>query len=58
MSDASEIVLPIEPAFVGHRVAEERHKAVAEWLRQRERQLDEHPSESVVPKPASPDQKS
>jgi hypothetical protein len=48
---ASKIVLPIEPAYVGHRDAEERRRAVSEWLRQRERELDEHPSPSVVPDP-------
>jgi glutamine amidotransferase-like uncharacterized protein len=54
---ASGIVLPYEPQYVGHRNAEERRKAVSEWLRQRERELDEHPSPSVVPEPASPDRK-
>jgi hypothetical protein len=46
---APKIVLPIEPAYVGHRDAEERRKEVSEWLRVRERELDEHPSPSVVP---------
>jgi hypothetical protein len=45
----SGIVLPYEPQYVGHRNAEERRKAVSEWLRQRERELDEHHSPSVVP---------
>jgi hypothetical protein len=52
---ASKIVLPIEPAYVGHRDAEERRKLVSEWLRRRERELDEHPSPSVVPDPTSAD---
>jgi hypothetical protein len=43
----SRIVLPYEPQYVGHRNAEERRKAVSEWLRQRERELDDAPS--VVP---------
>jgi glutamine amidotransferase-like uncharacterized protein len=45
----SGIVLPYEPQYVGHRNAEDRRKAVSEWLRQRERELDEHHSPSVVP---------
>jgi hypothetical protein len=45
----SDIVLPYEPQYVGHRNAEERRKAVSEWLRQREREWDEHHSPSVVP---------
>ena len=52
-----KIVLPYEPQYVGHRDAEERRKAVSEWLRQRERALDEHPSPSVVPDPAGPGHK-
>lgn len=43
----SGIVLPYEPQYVGHRNAEERRKAVSEWLRQRERELCDAPS--VVP---------
>ena len=43
------IVLPYDPQYVGHRSAEERRKAVSEWLRQRERELDEHRAPSVVP---------
>jgi hypothetical protein len=46
---APKIVLPIEPAYVGHRDAEERRKLVSEWLRDRERELDEHLSPSVIP---------
>jgi len=49
----SGIVLPYEPQYVGHRNAEERRKAVSEWLRQRERDLDEHPAPSVVPEQPS-----
>jgi len=49
----SGIVLPYEPQYVGHRDAEERRKAVSEWLRRRERELDEHQSPSVVPEPSS-----
>jgi hypothetical protein len=45
----SRIVLPYEPQYVGHRSAEERRKAVSDWLRQRERELDEHHAPSVVP---------
>ena len=45
------IVLPYEPQYVGHRSAEERRKAVADWLAQRERELDEHHAPSVVPEP-------
>ena len=45
----SRIVLPYEPQYVGHRSAEERRKAVSEWLRQRERALDEHHAPPVVP---------
>lgn len=45
----SGIVLPYEPQYVGHRKAEERRKAVSEWLRQREREADEHAAPSVVP---------
>ncbi len=56
MAVASKIVLPYEPEYVGHRDAEERRKAVSEWLRQREREVDEHPSPSVVPDPAGPGQ--
>jgi hypothetical protein len=48
---APKIVLPIEPAYVGHRQAEERRQQVSDWLRRRERELDEHPSPSVVPDP-------
>jgi hypothetical protein len=61
---ATKIVLPYEPQYVGHRVAEERRKAVSEWLRQRESELDEHRSPSVVPehpwmaeRQASPDRR-
>jgi hypothetical protein len=54
---ASKIVLPIEPAYVGHRDAEERRKQVTEWLRLREQELDEHPSPSVIPDATSPDRK-
>ena len=54
---ASKIVLPYEPQYVGHRDAEERRKAVSEWLREREREVDEHPSPSVVPDPAGLGQK-
>jgi hypothetical protein len=56
---AAKIVLPIEPAYVGHRNAEERRKEVSEWLRLREQELDEHPSPSVVPQqsPAKPHEK-
>lgn len=57
MVAASRIVLPYEPQYVGHRDAEERRKAVSKWLQQRERELDEHPSPSVVPEPAAPDRK-
>lgn len=57
MAVASKIVLPYEPQYVGHRDAEERRKAVSEWLRQRERELDEHPSPSVVPELAASDRK-
>lgn len=53
---ASKIALPYEPQHVGHRDAE-RRKAVSEWLRQRERELDEHPSPSVVPEPTVSDRK-
>jgi len=54
---ASKIVLPYEPQYVGHRDAEERRKAVSEWLQQREREVGEHPSPSVVPDPATTGQK-
>jgi hypothetical protein len=54
---APKIVLPIEPAYVGHRDAEERRKQVSEWLRVRERELDEHSSPSVVPDQATTDRK-
>ncbi len=57
MAVASKIVLPYEPQYVGHRDAEERRKAVSEWLRQREREVDEHPSPSVVPEPTASDRK-
>jgi hypothetical protein len=57
MAVASKIVLPYEAQYVGHRDAEERRKAVSKWLQQRERELDEHPSPSVVPDPAGPGQK-
>ena len=53
----SGIVLPYEPQYVGHRDAEERRKAVSEWLRQREQEVDEHPSPSVVPEPTASDPK-
>lgn len=53
----SGIVLPYEPQFVGHRTAEERRKAVSEWLRQREREVDEHPAPSVVPEQPPTDDK-
>jgi hypothetical protein len=49
----SGIVLPYEPQYVGHRKAEERRKAVSEWLQQREREVDEHPAPSVVPEQPS-----
>jgi hypothetical protein len=54
---ASKIVLPYEPQYVGHRDAEERRKVVSEWLQEREREVDEHPSPSVVPDPADLRQK-
>jgi hypothetical protein len=53
----SKIVLPYEPQFVGHRNAEDRRKAVAEWLRQRESELGDHQSPPVVPEPQSADDK-
>jgi hypothetical protein len=53
----SGIVLPYEPQYVGHRSAEERRKAVADWLRQRERELNEHHAPSVVPEPPAADRK-
>ena len=40
---APKIVLPIEPAYVGHREAEERRKQVSEWLRRREQELTSIP---------------
>ena len=46
---ASKILLPYEPQYVGHRDAEERRKAVSEWLREREREVDEHPSRPWCP---------
>jgi hypothetical protein len=49
----SGIVLPYEPQYVGHRNAEQRRKAVSEWLRQREHDLDEHHSPSMVPEQPS-----
>ena len=49
----SGIVLPYEPQYVGHRKAEERRKAVSEWLQQREREVDEHSAPSVVPEQPS-----
>jgi hypothetical protein len=54
---APKIVLPIESGYVGHRDAEERRKQVSEWLRVRERELDEHPSPSVVPAQTAVDRK-
>ena len=45
------ILKDYEPDYVGHRDEQERRKAVAEWLRQREHEVDEHPSPSVVPEP-------
>jgi hypothetical protein len=54
---ASKIVLPIEPAYVGHRDAEERRKSVAEWLRQREQEVDKHASRPLArPGSAQPGQ--
>ena len=53
----SGIVLPYEPQYVGHRNAEERRKAVSEWLRQREREVDEHHAPSVVPEQPSTNEK-
>lgn len=41
------IVLPYEPGYVGHRIAAERRKEIAEWLQQRERELDERHARSV-----------
>jgi hypothetical protein len=55
---ASKIVLPYEPQYVGHRDAEERRRAVSEWLRQRERQVDEHNAPSVVPEQPSTSEQS
>lgn len=43
------IVLPYEPQYVGHRDAEQRRKAVSEWLQRRQREVDEHVAPSVVP---------
>jgi hypothetical protein len=51
----SRIVLPYEPEYVGHRSAEERRKAVSDWLRLRERELDKHHAPSVVPEAAADD---
>jgi hypothetical protein len=43
----SRIQLPYEPTYTGHREAEKRHREVKEWLRERERELEESPS--IVP---------
>ncbi len=51
----SKIVLPIESAYVGHRDAAERRKSVAEWLQQREEEVDKVPSGG--PGPAARNQK-
>ena len=48
---ASKIVLSYEPQYVGHCDAEERRKAVSEWLREREREVD-----STPPRPWCPTQ--
>jgi hypothetical protein len=43
-----------ESQYVGHRkTAEKRRKTVSEWLRQREREADEHTSPSVAPEPTA-----
>jgi hypothetical protein len=47
------IVLPYEPGYKGHRVAEERRKKTAEWLQQRERELDERSAEEPSPRSAA-----
>ena len=52
------IVLPYEPGYKGHRVAEERRKKTAEWLQQRERELDERRAFSLAECSPEPDKKS
>jgi hypothetical protein len=49
MVPSSELVLPYEAQYVGHRDAEKRRKDVSEWLNRRERELDEHSAPSLVP---------
>jgi hypothetical protein len=51
----SKIVLPYEPEYVGDREAEQRRKETKEWLRNRERELDN--SLSIVPERAPEDEK-
>jgi hypothetical protein len=55
MAVASKFVLPIEPAYIGHRDAEERRKQVADWLHRRERELDDHSLPPVDPVPTASD---
>ena len=57
MTVMAGIVLPYEPQYVAHRNEEERRRAVSEWLRQRERELDEHHAPPVVPEPGCSDEK-
>jgi hypothetical protein len=45
----SKIVLPYEPGYVGGREAEQRRQRTKEWLRQRESELANTRSPSIVP---------
>jgi hypothetical protein len=42
MQATSNLILPIDPEYTGHREAEQRHRETREWLRRRERELDLH----------------
>jgi hypothetical protein len=45
----SKVVLPYEPDYVGGRDADKRRKEMNEWLRQREREVADVRSPSIIP---------
>ncbi|MGA7807810.1 hypothetical protein [Bradyrhizobium sp.] len=39
MTQASNLISPVDAAYTEHREAEQRHRETREWLMQREREL-------------------
>jgi hypothetical protein len=56
----SDVLLPYDPQYVGHRQAEKRRQETSEWLRQQELKLlepkQQQQSPSIVPEGASQEQ--